>query len=172
MVTATSANGESAPSNEAAAAPLAPAPAAPVILSALGGNGQVALTWSAPQYAQSYAVYRGTASGGEAPTPVASNLGTATYTDSGLTDGTPYYYTVVATDNGGSSSPSSEVMATPYAAPAGATGVGGDRVVLLTWSPVASANGVEYLVSRSSTPGGPYTSISGNTAELSGLSGQ
>ncbi|MDQ2873434.1 MAG: malectin, partial [Actinomycetota bacterium] len=68
-----------------------PPPPPPTGLVATAGNGSVALTWTASAGATSYSIYRGTASGAEGTTPV----GTATsgsFTDTGLTNGTTYYY--------------------------------------------------------------------------------
>lgn len=91
--------------------------AAPTGLAAAARSGQVTLTWSAPGGAVSYNVYRGTSPGGESPTPIATGLTALTYTDTGLSDGTTYYYTVTAVDAGGESAPSAEVSATPKAPP-------------------------------------------------------
>jgi fibronectin type 3 domain-containing protein len=89
-------------------------PSTPTGLVATPGNGSVALTWTAGAGATSYSIYRGTTSGGEGTTPV----GTATsnsFTDTGLTNGTTYYYKVSATNSAGTSAQSSEVSATPAA---------------------------------------------------------
>jgi fibronectin type 3 domain-containing protein len=88
------------------------APATPTGLAATGGNASVALTWTASTGATSYSIYRGTTSGGEGTTPI----GTATtnsFTDTGLTNGTTYYYRVSASNSAGTSAQSSEVSATP-----------------------------------------------------------
>jgi Malectin domain/Fibronectin type III domain len=87
-------------------------PPTPTGLVATAGNGSVALTWTASTGATSYSIYRGTASGGEGATPV----GTATsnsFTDTGLANGTTYYYTITASNSAGTSAHSSEVHATP-----------------------------------------------------------
>ncbi len=93
-----------------------PPPPAPTGLVATAGNGSVALTWTASAGATSYSIYRGTASGAEGTTPV----GTATsnsFTDTGLTNGTTYYYKVTASNSAGTSAQSSEVHATPTTTP-------------------------------------------------------
>ena len=90
-------------------------PPAPTGLSATGGNAQVALTWTGSTGATSYNVYRGTSSGGESSTPIASGLTGASYTDTSVTNGTTYYYTVAAVDSGGTSGMSNEASATPQA---------------------------------------------------------
>jgi hypothetical protein len=88
-------------------------PASPTGLSATAGASQVALNWTASTGAASYNVYRGTTAGGESATPIATGVTSTSYTDTGLTNGTTYYYTVVALNGGGSSGPSNEVNATP-----------------------------------------------------------
>jgi fibronectin type 3 domain-containing protein len=88
------------------------APATPAGLAATAGNGSVALSWTASAGATSYSIYRGTASGGEGTTPVATTT-TNSYTDTGLTNGTTYYYKVSASNSAGASAQSGEVHATP-----------------------------------------------------------
>ncbi len=91
-----------------------PPPATPTGLAATAGNASVSLSWTASSGATSYNIYRGTTSGGEATTPIASTAST-NYTDTGLTNGTKYYYKVAAVNGGGTSAQSSEVSATPSA---------------------------------------------------------
>ncbi len=91
-------------------------PPAPTGLAATAGNGSVALSWTASTGATGYSIYRGTTSGGEGSTPVATTT-SASYTDTGLTNGTTYYYTVAATSSAGTSAQSSEVAATPTTTP-------------------------------------------------------
>jgi uncharacterized repeat protein (TIGR02543 family) len=93
--------------------PSSSAPSAPTGLSAVGGNGQVALNWTAATGATSYNVYRGTSTGGESTTPIATNVTAATYTDTGLTNGTAYYYEVKAVNTYGTSGSSNEATGTP-----------------------------------------------------------
>ncbi len=91
----------------------AAAPAAPTNLKATAGNAQVGLTWTGSAGATSYSVYRGTASGGE--TLLKGGLTATSYTDSGLTNGTTYFYQVAAVNGGGTSARSSEASAKPAA---------------------------------------------------------
>ena len=103
------------------AGPVTPtAPAAPSGLTATAGNAQVALAWSAVTGATSYNVYRGTSAGGESATPVAAGLTGASYTDTGLTNGTKYYV-VTAVNGVGESAKSTEASATPSAVVVGTT---------------------------------------------------
>jgi hypothetical protein len=89
-----------------------PPPPAPTGLAATAGNASVALAWTASPGATSYNIYRGTTSGGEGSTPAATTASTS-YTDTGLTNGTTYYYKVSAANGGGTSAQSSEVSAKP-----------------------------------------------------------
>lgn len=113
VVSAVNSSGESANSAQASATPSAPgaAPAAPTGLQATAGNQQVALAWTASTGAASYNVLRSTTSGSE--TSLASGLASASYTDTGLTNGTTYYYEVSATNSSGTSANSAEASATP-----------------------------------------------------------
>jgi hypothetical protein len=87
-------------------------PTEPTNLVGTAGSGQVALTWTAGSGATSYNVYRGTKFDGEATTPIATVTGTS-YTDTGLTNGTTYYYNVAATNSVGISPDSNQINITP-----------------------------------------------------------
>ncbi|HUR67768.1 MAG TPA: fibronectin type III domain-containing protein [Candidatus Thermoplasmatota archaeon] len=91
-------------------------PAAPTGLIANSANHQVALNWTAPSGSVTgYEIWRSTSSG--AQTLLASYTGTnTTYVDLGLTNGTTYYYKVLAVNAIGSGALSSEASATPDAA--------------------------------------------------------
>jgi hypothetical protein len=91
---------------------VAPAPPAPAGLAATAGNAQVVLNWSPIPGATSYNVKSATVSGGPYTT-IASGTTSTSYTDTGLTNRSTYYYVVSAVNTGGESVPSSEVSATP-----------------------------------------------------------
>jgi fibronectin type 3 domain-containing protein len=168
-VAAVNAVGVGAQSAEASATPRASAPSAPQTLVASGGNGSVALSWSAPvsdggSGVTGYNVYRGTTAGGEATTPVASNVTTTGFVDSSVTNGTTYYYTIAAVNAVGTSPPSGEASATPRAgapsAPLAPTASPGNGSVGLSWSVPASDGGstiTGYNVYRGTTAGGEST---------------
>jgi hypothetical protein len=90
-------------------------PATPAGLTAAAGNGRVTLTWSASTGATSYNVYRGYAADGEDTAPIASGISSTSFIDTGLANGTPYYYKVAAVNVGGTSPLSNEATATPQA---------------------------------------------------------
>ncbi|MBI3072234.1 MAG: SBBP repeat-containing protein, partial [Deltaproteobacteria bacterium] len=78
-------------------------------------TNQVALAWSAPPGgAGSYNVYRGTATGVTrfAGADAGSTTST-TFTNTGLSNGTPYFFVVTAVNDAGESAESFEVTATP-----------------------------------------------------------
>jgi len=163
VVSAVNTAGESANSAEVNATPTAPQtpPAVPANLQATAGNAQVALLWSASAGATSYNVKRSTTSGGPY-SPIASPL-TNSYTDTGLTNGTAYYYVVSSVNASGQSANSSEASAIPSGpaapppTPANLQATAGNAQVSLSWS--ASTGATSYNVKRSTNPGGPYTQI-------------
>jgi len=73
------------------------------------------LTWTASTGTSpiTYNVFRGTSSGGESGTAIASGLSATSYTDTTVTNGTTYYYEVSATNTVGTSSKSAQVSVTP-----------------------------------------------------------
>jgi hypothetical protein len=88
-------------------------PGFPTNLTATPGNAQVALNWTAPAGATSYNLYRGTTAGGEGTSPYMTGLTATTFTDTGLSNGTTYFYQVTAVNSNGESARSAEVQATP-----------------------------------------------------------
>jgi hypothetical protein len=110
VVAAVNSAGTSANSSQVSATPSASL-AAPTGLAATPGNAQVSLTWNASAGATDYNVKRSTTNGSGYAT-VSSPTGTS-YTDTGLTNGTAYYYVVSAVAAGSESVNSSQVSATP-----------------------------------------------------------
>ncbi|MFC5472328.1 glycoside hydrolase family 48 protein, partial [Cohnella suwonensis] len=136
-------------------------PSIPVGLTATAGNAQASLSWSASAGATSYNVKRATTSGGPYTT-VATGVTATGYADTGLSNGTTYYYVVSAANAVGESANSSQVSATPSVptippAPTGLTATAGNAQVALSWT--ASAGATSYTVKRATTSGGPYTNV-------------
>jgi hypothetical protein len=169
-----------------------PAPASPTGLSAVAGNGQVSLDWTAaPQPVAGYRIYRAAAS----PTGsyvVACSPGTATScVDTGVINATRYYYYAVSLDGdqfeGAPSNPNDDcdagpgcvtarpVNPNPPSAPVilavDDTGIGG--ILRVTWMPNPETDISKYTIRYGSEPGDyPLTStaLAGTTtALLSGL---
>jgi fibronectin type 3 domain-containing protein len=167
VVSAYNSYGQSSNSAEVSATPTAPSPpTAPTGLTAITGNAQVALNWSASSGATSYNVKRSTTSGG--PYTTVSSPTVTNYTNTGLTNGTKYYYVVSAVSAAGESVNSAQVNATPAApatppaAPTGLQATGGNAQVSLTWA--ASTGATSYHVKRSATSGSGYAQIAAPTA--------
>lgn len=116
-VSASNAVGEGPKSNEVSATP-ATVPRAPTGLTAVAGDEQITLTWSAPSddggsSIRNYMIYRGTSSGGETLLITIGNV--LSYVDTGLTNGVTYYYQVAAVNGVGEGPKSNEANATPVA---------------------------------------------------------
>jgi len=141
-------------------------PAAPASLSAIPGDSSVALSWATSTGANSYNVKRSLTTGG--PYGPVTSVTTTNFTDTGLTNGTTYYYVVTASNASGESGNSPETSATPNVAPPPAptnlTATAGNMQVALNWT--AAAGAVSYQVNRGTTNGGPYGTVvaSGLTA--------
>jgi glucosylceramidase len=120
LVASVNSNGVSGPSNQATATTTAVVPTAPSSLTATAvSSGQINLSWTASTTPSvTYSVYRSTSSGF---TPGSGNLITSglsgtTYSNTGLTASTAYYYKVEAVNSAGSSPASNQATATTLAA--------------------------------------------------------
>lgn len=82
-------------------------------LQTVAGDGQVNLSWSSLAVGVTFNIYRGTNSGGE--TFLTGDLVTTNFTDTFVTNGVTYFYTVTANNLslGGESPPSAEASARP-----------------------------------------------------------
>jgi fibronectin type 3 domain-containing protein len=110
QVSAVGIGGESTKSGEAASTLI---PASPMNVIATASAGQATLTWTPSAGATSYRIYRATTSGGEGGSPIQTGVTSGSFTDTGLTANTTYYYQVSAVNAGGESPRSSEVVVTP-----------------------------------------------------------
>jgi subtilase family serine protease len=140
-------------------APIAPPPA-PTNLTATPGDTTVSLSWTGSSGATSYSVYRGVASNSEGSTPIATGITTTSYKDTGLTDGTTYYYKVTATNSAGNSGVSNEASATPIA-----------TVLSITSGPTATPSrtsaSIQWTTNVASTSVVRYGTRSGNLSQTS-----
>ena len=159
---------ESGNSNEANATPADAPPAPPTGLVPTPSEARVDLDWNdngEPDLA-GYNVYRSTTSGGPYSKINGTLLTTSDYADTGLTNGTTYYYVVRAEDNAANESGnSSEVNATPTdappAAPTGLIATAGDKEISLDWADNGEPDLDGYNVYRAAASGGPFTKING-----------
>jgi hypothetical protein len=140
------------------------APPTPTGLTATPGNAQVALAWNASSGATAYDVKRSTVSGSGYAT-VSSPTGTS-YTNTGLTNGTTYYFVVDAKNANGTSGNSSQVSATPSSGsappiPTGVSAVQGAAQITVSWS--ASSGATSYHVKRSTVSGSGYATVGSPT---------
>jgi regulation of enolase protein 1 (concanavalin A-like superfamily) len=98
-------------------------PPAPYSVYASAGAGSVGLRWDSAYEAASYNIKRATSSGG--PFSTIATASNNAYTDTGVSNGTTYYYEVTATNAAGESSPSRTDSATPVQAASNLTQAGG-----------------------------------------------
>ena len=160
-------NSVGAGSASAASSPVVPvgSPGAPTGVTATAGNGQATVTWVAPASNGGSPItgYTVTAApGGQ----TCSTTGALSCTVTGLTNGTSYTFTVVATNSVGSSGASAPSASTvPVAvpgAPSGVMAVGGDRMATVSWVAPVSTGGASitgYTVTAA--PGGQTCSTNG-----------
>lgn len=152
-----------------AAAPVEPGtvPGAPSVTSVVAGNAQVTLEWTAPADGGSPLTgYTITSSSGDLSTQLPGH--TTSTVISGLTNGTPYSFVIVATNEHGAgpaSSPSETVI--PRTVPDAVTevvAVRGNAQVTLTWQASASDGGAELAGYRvTPVPAGAAVTVDADT---------
>jgi choice-of-anchor B domain-containing protein len=143
-----------------------PAPGAASGLTATSGNAQALLTWTAASGATGTSIHRSTTSGGPYTTVKANVVGTS-FTDTGLTNGTTYFYIVTGTNAEGEGAGSNEATATPAALTTPTT-------TTLTSAPNPSTSGQSVTLTATVTsgagvPAGTVTFTEGATTLASGV---
>jgi hypothetical protein len=135
-------------SSEYSVTPIAP-PAAATGISAVAGNAQVTITWTAGTGSTSSLIRYGTASGvyGTTVDPAVSPR-----TITGLANGTTIYYQVGAKNTAGTTW-SAEYSVTPIGPPTGISAVAGNTQITITWT--AGAGATSSLI-RYGTASGVY----------------
>ena len=93
--------------------PTPTAPTAPTGVSATAGNGQATIAWTAVSGATSYNIYWSTTTGVTPANGTKITGATSPYTQTGLNDGTHYYYVVTAVNGIGESAASAQASCTP-----------------------------------------------------------
>lgn len=122
----------------------APSPPSNVVAAATAGTS-VTVTWDASVGADGYLVFRNSVQVGTFTT-------NRTFTDTGLSPGTQYSYTVAAANTFGTSSQSAASVVTTPNTPGTPTGLSGSATsdgVVLNWNSVSGATG--YVVFRNGT---------------------
>lgn len=155
----------SAPSSEVIVVPRDGPPTAPtgVQVADTGAGGQLRVLWAANPEPDvvTYRIERATGSGGWA---LIATLGTTSYLDGGLSNGTTYRYRVTAVDRiGNVSPPSAEASGVPsdQTAPPPPSGIlvrSWPTYLDVVWSQSLGATG--YRVHRATSPTGDYRPVS------------
>src|SRR5207247_3960788 len=125
-------------STEASATPVS-VPSAPQNLQASAVGKSITISWQAPTNnggspITGYKVYRSTSSGTETGYVSLGNV--TSYTNTGVTGGTTYFYKVRAVNSAGMSSPSNEASATSVSVPSAPQNLqasAGTNSVSLSW---------------------------------------
>jgi RHS repeat-associated protein len=171
-VRATNATGDSGYSNEASAT-TASIPAAPSSLGASAVSGtQINLTWTDNSGNETgFKLERKTGSGGswsQIATPAAN---ATSYNDTGLANGTEYYYRLRATNTAGDSSYSSEANASTWGPPGAPSALNvtpaSGTQLNLTWND-NSGNETGFKVERKTESGGSWSEITTTAANATG----
>ncbi|MFM1767755.1 MAG: hypothetical protein RJA22_284 [Verrucomicrobiota bacterium] len=142
-------------------------PATPAGVVASAGDTQVGVRWRASTGATGYNVKRAATSGGPYTT-LAAGVTTTNYLDTGLVNGTPYYYVVSAFNTAGESANSSQVTATPQppqppAAPTALAATAGKGRISLKWTQSATPGTRSNIIYRATSSAGPFAILAAVT---------
>lgn len=154
----------SAPSTEVGTMPTTALLLAPANLTVTAGNGQLSIRWDAVSGATGYVIYRRTEGNPWPEVPTGTPTGSI-FTDTGLVNGTKYYYIAAAVNaNGVGAWSTSEVYGTPtgdaISAPLNVAATAGNTLATVTWDALPGATA--YYVTIADSPGGPAINGSGN----------
>lgn len=148
LLKATNANGQGSNAGEPSATPIG----TPSIQTVAAGDGSVTLSWTGAPGAAGYVVLY--ANGGPLTAQPASSTSA---TINNLTDGSQYSFIVEGTNANGTSTPSSQVTATPVATPVISSAFGTNAAVVLNWTTTAGASG--YIISNGIVSGQESASV-------------
>ena len=146
-------------------------PATPT-LTLTPGSDSASASWSNSGAGIVYDVFRNESGCNAGFTKVANDVATTSFADSGVGNGTTYFYQVVAHPSGNeacggapttcTSVTPAAAPCTPPAAPTGVSAIGtGTTTATVSWTASAGATG--YNILRSTTSGGPYTQVGTST---------
>ncbi len=144
IVTASNALFESDISSEATATPSANV-ATPTGLSGTPDDASALLSWNAVAGATHYRVKRATTSGGPYTT-VGDPVYAPSFTNTGLTNGTPYFFVVSALNGSVESGNSAQVTVTPGPLPTTFTTASAGTWSAATWSPQQPFSGFQTTI--------------------------
>ena len=116
---------------------------APSDFTTTAGDTKVTFSWTAVSGASSYTLYWGTTTGITSSSTTIRNISTNSYSHTGLSNGTTYYYKVAAVNSAGTGTLSSEVNATTLvllAAPDNVSASGSSGTITLNWNAVSGAD--------------------------------
>jgi fibronectin type 3 domain-containing protein len=172
VVTAVNAIGESAASSQASASLVQPN--APTGVTAIPTSSTSAtITWNAVAGATSYNLYWSTTSGVTPANGTKIADVTSPYTQTGLTDGSTYYYVVTAVNAIGESAASSQasVSLMPPSSPTGVNTTPGNGQVQISWTAVsgAASYNIYYSITSGAGIGGNKITGANNPYTLTGL---
>jgi pectin methylesterase-like acyl-CoA thioesterase len=166
-VTAVDASGNVSAAAAVTAVPVdttAPAAIAPITVSA--DTSRVKLDWASSKESDlaGYLVYRANSADGEYIRLMATPVTSSEYSDTTSIPGTPMHYRVVAVDKSGNESLPVAATGTRKDAiapvtPAGLTAVARAEGITLDWADNTEADLAGYVVSRSTSKSGTYTTL-------------
>lgn len=179
--TVTASNSAGAGVASIASSAVTPLAAAPVLGSVSAGNGQITFAWGAVAHGgDTYRVYWGTDPTWASAFTYTSSGGSTSYTATGLTNGTTYYFRVAGWNNGlspqvGTTSWSANGSATPVSVPGAPTSVSGTKgngALTVAWV-APSANGsaiTDYEVYIGTSASGAFSLITDGVSTVPGAS--
>ncbi len=172
-VTATNGVGTGPASSASTAVTPAAVPGAPTGVSATAGNSSAAVSWSAPA-SNGSAITSYTVTSSPGGQSCVWTSGPLTCTVNGISNGTPYTFSVTATNGVGTGPASSASTAvTPAAVPGAPTGVSataGDGVASVSFTaPVSDGGSAITGYTVTAYPGGATTSCSISPCTVTGL---
>ncbi len=143
-------------------------PSATPTLTLTPGSNSVSASWSNSGAGVVYDVFRNESGCNAGFTKVSNDVAGTSFADTGVANGTTYFYQVVAHPSGNeacggapttcTSVTPAAAPCTPPAAPTGVSAVGtGTTTSTVSWTASAGATG--YNILRSTTSGGPYTQV-------------